>query len=788
MESPNSKFQTPNSKSRITDHGSRISNLQSPISNLQSQLSTLFCPRAVALVGSTSEGKLGYELIRQMLDGGYRDVFAVNPRAQGALGVPGYHAVAAIERPVDLAVIVSPPETVAGVLEDCGKAGVGAAVIITAGFSEVGNRAGEKEIREVARRHSIRFVGPNCAGIVNTAHHLYPTLETRPPAGGAAVVAQSGAVAGVVLAWARQYGLGISKFASYGNGVDLNEIDFLHYLADDPETQVVALYIESVAGGRAFMEAVQACTARKPVVVIKAGRTGSGRRATLSHTGSMAGADAVYDAALRQCGAIRVHTIEEMFDLCKGFQFVPPLEGRRVAIVTNSGGPGVLAADRAEEAGLEVAEPGEPVKARLAEFLPPHCAFRNPIDLTVEGTEAGYRETLLAVLEEVDAALALNVSTPYLDSVSLARGVCDAAAQSGKPVVASFLPERIVAGAVPLLEERGVPNFATGERAVAALARMAEYQAHKARSRPLPEIPRAEGQLPLITQAEPVEAELVEAGPSPALIQAEPVEAEPVEAGPSPALIQAELVEAEPVEAGPSPALIQAELVEAEPVEAVPLLEPDAMAWLRSESIPVPEFRFAATPGEALQGCREIGYPVVMKVVSPDILHKSDAGGVILDIRDDRAARAAFESIERAAAGQDLKGVVIYPLIEGGQEVLLGLSRDPQFGPVVAFGLGGIYTEIWRDVALRVAPVDRAEAEAMIREIKSFPLLAGARGRAPCDLDALAEVLVRFSQLPFRYPEIVEIDLNPVFVLAEGLVVGDVRVIRNTQHATRNTN
>ena len=247
LQITNYKLQTPNSKSRITDHASRITHHD--LSTLNSQLSTLFYPRAVALIGSTSEGKLGYELIRQMLDGGYRDVFAVNPRAQGALGVPGYDAVAAIERPVDLAVIVSPPATVAGVLEDCGKAGVGAAVIITAGFSEVGNRAGEEEIREVARRHSIRFVGPNCAGIVNTSHCLYPTLETRPPAGGAAVVAQSGAVAGVVLAWARQYGLGISKFASYGNGVDLNEIDFLHYLADDPETQVVALYIESVAGG-----------------------------------------------------------------------------------------------------------------------------------------------------------------------------------------------------------------------------------------------------------------------------------------------------------------------------------------------------------------------------------------------------------------------------------------------------------------------------------------------------------------------------------------------------------
>ena len=438
---------------------------------------SLFYPRGVAVVGSVAEGKLGYELTRQLLDGGYRDVFVVNPKAQGVFSAPGYDAVARIDQPVDLAVIVSPPSTVPAVLEDCGQAGVQVAVIITAGFSEVGNRAGEEEIARVARAAGVRFVGPNCAGIVNTHHRLFPTLETRPPAGGTSIIAQSGAVGGVVLAWAKEYGLGISKFVSYGNGADLNEIDFLHYLADDAETQVVALYIESVAGGREFMQAVRVCASHKPVVVIKAGRTRSGQRATLSHTGSMAGSDAVYEAALRQCGAIRVHTIEELFDLCKSFLSVPPLKGRRVAIVTNSGGPGVLAADRAEEVGLEVAEPSPAVKEKLAEFLPAHCALKNPIDLTVEGTEEGYRRTLLAVLQEYDAALALNIATPYLDSVPLARGICDAARQSEKPIVASFLPGQIVAEGIAYLQEHGVPNFATGERAAAALARMAEYGA-----------------------------------------------------------------------------------------------------------------------------------------------------------------------------------------------------------------------------------------------------------------------------------------------------------------------
>ena len=670
-------------------------------------LHSLFYPRGVAVVGSTSEGKIGWELIRKMLAGGYERIFAVNPKAQGAFDVPGYDAVAKIEQPVDMVVIVSPPSTVPSVLEDCGRAGVRAAVIITAGFSEVGNDAGEAEIKRVAEKHGVRFIGPNCAGLINTSHRLYPTLETHPPAGSVAVVAQSGAVGGVVMAWAKEFGLGVSKFVSYGNGADLNEIDFLRYLADDVETQVVALYIESASGGREFMQAVRECAARKPVVVIKAGRTQSGRRATLSHTGSLAGADAVYDAALRQCGAIRVHTIEEMFDLCKAFVHVPRLRGRRVAIVTNSGGPGVLATDRAEEVGLDVVEPGPATKEKLAEFLPAHCAFKNPIDLTVEGTEEGYRKTLLALAEEYDALLALNIATPYLDSLALARGVCDAAEQADTPIVAAFLPHQIVSEAVDYLQERSIPNFSTGERAVAALAGMSKFASLQickpaSPNSPIPQFPN------------------------------------------------------------------------------LPTLEPEAMVWLRENDIPTPEFRFATDQKEAVRGCREIGYPVVMKVVSPEILHKSDVGGVIVNIGDDQAAMDAFEAIRRAAEGYDLRGVIIYPLIRDAQEVLLGLSRDPQFGPVVAFGLGGIYTEVWRDVSLRVAPVNRAEAEQMIREIKSFPLLEGVRGQAGRDLDALADLLVKFSQLPFRYPGIGEVDLNPVFLLAEGLVVGDVRVIRRT--------
>ncbi len=378
------------------------------------------------------EGKIGYELIRQIVDGGFQEIYAVNPKAQGAFGVPGFSAVTQIKQPVDLAIIASPGPTVPGVLEECGQIGIQAVVVISSGFSEVGNKAGEQEIMRVARRYGMRIVGPNCAGIVNTHHKLFGSIETRPPKGEVAFISQSGALGGAVLSWAEEQGMGFSKFLSYGNRVDLDEIDLLPYLAEDPETRVGALYIESVAAGRAFLDAVREFTRHKPLVVIKSGRSQSGQRATLSHTGSMAGSDAVYDTALRSCGAIRVSTVEEMFDLCKGFVSLPPIKGRRVAIVTNSGGPGVLAADRAEEVGLEISEPSPRLRERLRQFLPAHCALRNPIDLTVEGTEKGYRETLLAMLEEYDAALALDVSTPYMDTVALARRGVRCRSRSGQ--------------------------------------------------------------------------------------------------------------------------------------------------------------------------------------------------------------------------------------------------------------------------------------------------------------------------------------------------------------------
>ncbi|MBN1314510.1 MAG: acetate--CoA ligase family protein, partial [Anaerolineales bacterium] len=602
------------------------------------------------------------------------------------------------------------PATVPVVLQDCGRAGVQAAVIITAGFSEIGNRDDEKAILEIARENKIRFIGPNCAGLVNTHHNLSPTLETIPPQGNVSMITQSGAVGGIVLAMAHQQGLGIAKFVSYGNGADLREIDLLHFLADDPETDIIALYLESATDGRQFMEAVRSCTRTKPVVVIKSGRTASGKRATLSHTGSMAGADAVYDSALKQCGAIRVRTVEEMFDVCKGFSWLPRPDGKHLVIVTNSGGPGVMAADWAEDMGLSLAEPGQKSKDKLSEFLPSHCALKNPIDLTVEGTKEGYRKSLSVLLEEYDAALAINVVPAYMDSIPIADGICDVHDQTGKPIAASFLPELIVQKGIARLHERGVPNFPSGERAVSALVHMANYAVSYRMSNP-------------------------PATPDPAI--------------------------------GNLPGKGQ-------------LLENESMALLRKNEIPITEFRVAQLENNVLSECGAIGYPVAIKVLSPDILHKTDQSGVILNVRNDQEAISAYCAIQRAAAGKDFRGVIIYPMIHGAQEVLVGISRDPQFGPVIAFGLGGVETEVWHDISLRVAPVEEKEAKKMISEIKSFPLLNGYRGREVCDLDSLVKLLANVSQLPFRYPEIDEIDLNPVFIHKSGCQVGDVRILRRS--------
>jgi len=669
----------------------------------------LFYPRAVAVYGSVSPGKLGNVLITHLVQWGFPKVYAVNPKGIGLNNVHGFMRISDIPELVDLAVIASPASTVKEIMTDCGKKGVKAAVIISSGFGEAGNTEGETEVKEVARQYGIRFIGPNCAGMINTYSNLAPTLQAYPTKGNTAVISQSGAVGGAIMEWAQSHGLGISKFVSYGNGIDLNQIEFLRYLKDDEETKVVALYIENIEDGRDFMAALKEVTAIKPVVVIKSGRTNTGQRAALSHTGSMAGSDAVYDAALKECGAIRVESLDEMIDLCKGFSYLPPVLGRKVAIVTNSGGPGVMTADKAEELKLNVCEPSAELITELQSFLPDHAGFRNPIDMTVEGTGENYRRVIELCHKEFDAVLPIFFGPPYLPTMPIAEGILAAFKSNNKPVISAMQTGLHVNESIQYLREHDLPNFPSCERAIRTIARMAEYEEYRLKLKTKKNL--------LLSKAKET---LFEVGS---------------------------------------------------------LLEPDAMCVLRDNNIRVPEFRFVSDKYGVAAAANELGYPVVMKVVSPQILHKSDFGGVELNIQNDRSALEAFDRIANNAEGYDFRGVVMYPMLKGGREVILGLTTDKQFGPVIAFGLGGIYTEVLKDIVLRVAPVDLEGAKEMIQEIKSFKILEGIRGQAAADLDALADAIVSFSQLPFKYPDIAEADLNPVFVFSDRVIVGDVRLV-----------
>lgn len=695
----------------------------------------LFRPQYVAVVGSCSPGKMGHVLITQLLDGGFENVIAVNPKAQGTRGVLAVSSLTELPKgssAVDLAVIASPAATVAGVLEDAGKAGVKAAVIITAGFLESGNSQEEQKLLSVARRFGIRLVGPNCAGIVNTKHNLFPTLETRPTSGDVAFISQSGALGGAVLSWAEEQGVGFSKFVSYGNAVDLTEVDFLDYLREDDETKVIALYIETVSDGRRFMEAARKLSAVKPLVVIKSGRSESGGRATQSHTGSMAGSDVVYEAALAQCGAIRVAGIEEMFDLCRGFVHLPPVRGNRIAIVTNSGGPGVLAADAGDRAGLEITPPSPDLRDRLAKRLPPVCSLTNPFDLTVQGAEDDYRVTLIEVLNEYDAALAINVNTPYLDVSPLARGVVAAAQETGKPIAASFVAGRPAQAALPILAEGGVPNFVTGERATRVLAALALRSEGVARAK------RA------LTEETPEGVSTVE-------------------------VMAAITKERLPWEQRPT--------------------EPEAMDWLESLGFPVIPRVFVSTVEEAvraarsfehprtLKGADTIGGPVAMKIVSPMVVHKTDLGGVVLNLSSPDEIEAALSKMKELIPPAGFHGVLVSPMIEDPVEAIVGLSNDRQFGPVIAVGLGGIYTEIFKDIVLRVAPVSVSEAHRMIESLGGIEILRGTRGKVLRDVPALAQLVSDVSRLPFRFHGVEELDLNPVFLFERGCAAGDVRLI-----------
>ena len=678
----------------------------------------LFKPKTIAVFGSVKQNKIGHQLVTQLTDGKFPgSILAVNPKGESPESFPAIPGVPRLSQapfPPDLALIAVPAQFVDSVIRSCGEAGVPFAVVFTSGFSEIGNRDEEDRLKETADIYGLRLIGPNCAGIMDTHAGMYASIEVRALPGKTAFVTQSGAVGGAVLALAEIRGIGFSKFISYGNRVDIGEVELLEYLESDPDTEVIALYLESLQNGREFMRAVSRVSRSKPVLIIKAGRSVSGLRAASSHTGSLAGSDEIFAAMIRQSGALRIPGMEEMLDLCDGLTSLPRLKGDRVVVVTNSGGPGILTSDRAEELGLKVKESPPHLREELKAFLPNHCAFANPIDLTVEGTQEGYRRTLQVVLgSEYDAAIAINVATPFLDSAALAEGILEAASsqKQPKPLAAVFMAGEIVEDGIERLKKGGIPVFPTGERAAFVLSKMYEYT-------------------------------LRSASAESALEQA----------------------------AGGEPAPLPF------PNEA-PILEPEALSFLEEQGFPFPEHRYITDAEQIPEAVRNLRFPLVLKVVSAQILHKSDVGGVLLKLEDEGQVQHAFADMARRFGRQGFQGAMLYRQVMEGLEIIAGIKQDPTFGPVVLVGAGGVLTELVQDSAVRIAPFGTGEAEDMLSELKTNRILAGYRGSTALDRGALADLLVRLSDLAVRHPAIRELDFNPIFLHQRGLLIGDVRII-----------
>ncbi len=689
-------------------------------------LRRLLSPRSVAVIGaSTRAGSVGRAVFANILLGDYQGiVYPVNPKAKSILGVRAYPSVQEIPDEVDLAVVIVPAPVVPQVLEECARKGIPGAVVLSAGFKEVGGEGLklEERLRAIAREHDIALVGPNCLGIINTDPQvrLNATFaRSMPPPGNIAFISQSGAVGVAALEYAESQHIGISKFVSIGNKAVLNETHLLAALRDDPHTDVILLYVENLDDPKGFLDLAREITGelpqKKPILAIKSGRTREGARAAASHTGALAGSDEVYDALFHQCGVLRVETIEELFEYAQALAQQPAPRGDRVAIVTNAGGPGIMATDACVRHGLKLARFSEETTRKLQEGLPPTASVRNPVDLIGDAQEDRYAYALGWVLrdESVDSAIVICTPQMMADLTAIARTIADAAREHQKPVLACLMALEEIGEALKVLEEARVPHYRFPEDAARALAEMARYMSWVNRPR-----------TPVRT-FDDVDREAA-----------------------------------------------RTVLEKAQADGRTFLPEPEAHAILRAYGFPVLRGELAADEDEAVRVAERIGYPVVLKIVSPQIVHKFDVGGVRLRLEDEAAVREAYrgivQSVRERKPDAEIWGVFVQEFVPGGVETILGLKRDPHFGPLLMFGLGGVYVEVLRDVTFRIAPIRELGAYRMIEGIRAHRLLEGFRGQPPRDTDAIAECLLRLSQLAIELEEIEELDINPLMVFEEG--------------------
>ncbi len=676
-----------------------------------------FNPKSVAVIGAAREaGKVGHDVVKNLLDFRFPGrIFPVNPKAVEILGLRAYPSVLEIPEEVDLAVVAVRAHLVPGIISQCGEKGITAVVILSAGFKEAGREGAqlEHELLDIARKYDIRIIGPNCLGILDAYSRLNATFAAvKPIRGKIGFFSQSGALCLTLLEWSRAERIGLSRFISLGNKCDVSEIECLRFLGEDPHTRVVIGYLEGVNDGRAFAEVAKQIAHQKPLIIFKSGVTAAGARAASSHTGSLAGSEIAFEAALHHAGIIRARNLREFFNLALLFAFQPVLEGPRLAILTNSGGPGIVAADACERSSLELPTlSGETVK-KLRSVLPPYAAFYNPVDITGDADAERYERALEILLEDerIDGLLVILSRTATVDPNEVAKKMTQN--RGKKPMAACFLGYDSVKKARSFLLTNKIPNFDYPEEAITAFEKSWLYDFW--RKKPVITCKRREVDFDKVLQI----LRLVR-------------------------------------EEGRSN-----------------LYDYEVKEILKAYGFRFPRALMARTTEEALLAAKVVGFPVVLKIVSTEIQHKTDVGGIKLNIHDEKELIKAFQEItigvRQALPGINILGVLVQEMVQKGKEIIIGFTRDPQFGPLVMFGLGGIYVEVIRDVSFRLAPICPDEALEMIREIKAYPILKGVRGEPEVDLEALVSCIVSIAQLAADFPELSEGEVNPLLIRPQG--------------------
>jgi acetyl coenzyme A synthetase (ADP forming)-like protein len=691
-------------------------------------LNNFFSPESIAVIGaSRTPGKVGYDILKNIIQYGYEGiVYPVNPSASEILGKKTYPSLLDLPGKVDLAVIVVHSKDVIEIIGQCGVKKIDSAIVISAGFKESGLEGAklENELVKKAKESGIRFIGPNCLGMIDTHSKVNASFAAGMPAtGGIGFFSQSGALCLAVLDRALPDEIGFSKFISMGNKADISDTDIMLALAEDDNTKVILGYVEGVSDGRKFMEVAGQVSKKKPLIILKSGITSSGAKAASSHTGALAGREASFDAAFKQSGVIRAHTVNELFNYALAFASQPLPKGPNVAIITNSGGPGILAADACDKSQLQLPPLYKETVDELRTFLPPVASFYNPIDILGDSGADRYEKTLNTVLKDdkIHGIIVLLTPTAVVDVDATAMAIANISRFIDKPVITSFMGKKSIDSGSKILMKYNIPNYSYPEEAVSSFDAMYRYQVWV--NRPSKTYLTFDGSKEAIA---PIFEKLKQENRD-------------------------------------------------------RLSESEVHEVLKGYGFSQPKSLFARTSEEAVAAAKGIGYPVVMKIVSPQIIHKSDIGGVKANLNNKKDVENAFFNITTRVRNliptAEIYGVIIQEMIKGGKEVIIGITKDAQFGHMVMFGLGGIYVEVMKDISFRVVPLSREDAHEMIRETKTFPLLRGVRGEDEADTEAIESSLLRLSRMAIDFPQILEADINPLLVKkrGEGVIAIDAR-------------